>query len=231
MNVLKPQLLSHQLVEAMGMKVVDNNCTFLGDIWTEAELAAHYDLSRVTVREAVKILSSKGLIKSTSKVGIQPLPMEDWNFFDYDVLRWLSLSKNNQKFAIEFAQLWQGVFCEATALATHNCEEEQIIQLAALADKLPSSTYEKTISVFIAITLVILTATNNRFFIQLKKLVPILLKLLIRKNKSNEKLKQLDAGYIRVCQDLCSRDVSRAKRSAQYTSEAIAELQQAKVIG
>jgi DNA-binding FadR family transcriptional regulator len=54
----------------------------------EAELSINFGVSRTTIREAVKVLSAKGLIESRPRVGIRVRMQEDWRLLDPDVLSW-----------------------------------------------------------------------------------------------------------------------------------------------
>ncbi len=51
-------------------------------------LAARFDVSRSSVREAVKTLAAKGLIESRQRVGARIRPRVDWHMLDPDLLAW-----------------------------------------------------------------------------------------------------------------------------------------------
>lgn len=54
----------------------------------EQELAASLGVGRNALREAVKVLSGKGLIVTAPRSGTRIRPREDWNMLDPDVLSW-----------------------------------------------------------------------------------------------------------------------------------------------
>lgn len=54
----------------------------------EIELGRRHGASRTVVREALKLLSAKGLIASRKRAGTRALPREAWNMLDADVLAW-----------------------------------------------------------------------------------------------------------------------------------------------
>src|SRR6476661_2990544 len=56
---------------------------------TEAELAVEHGVSRSVTREAVKMLTAKGLLTARPRKGTTIQPASSWNLFDPDVLRWL----------------------------------------------------------------------------------------------------------------------------------------------
>jgi DNA-binding FadR family transcriptional regulator len=55
---------------------------------TEPRIQAEFGVSRTAVREAIRLLSAKGLTVSRPKIGTRVRPTVDWNMLDPDVLRW-----------------------------------------------------------------------------------------------------------------------------------------------
>lgn len=56
---------------------------------TENELGTRYGVSRTVIRESLKILESKGLVRGRSRVGTVVCPKEEWNILDQQVLEWI----------------------------------------------------------------------------------------------------------------------------------------------
>jgi GntR family galactonate operon transcriptional repressor len=54
----------------------------------EEELCTMLGVSRTSVREAVKVLSAKGLVEARRRVGVRVLPRDDWRLLDPVVLSW-----------------------------------------------------------------------------------------------------------------------------------------------
>lgn len=54
----------------------------------EEELCAMLGVSRTSVREAVKVLSAKGLVEARRRVGVRVLSRDDWRLLDPVVLSW-----------------------------------------------------------------------------------------------------------------------------------------------
>lgn len=60
-----------------------------GDILSnEIEFSERLKVSRSAYREAVRILSAKGLVESRPRVGTRVTPMARWNLLDPDILAW-----------------------------------------------------------------------------------------------------------------------------------------------
>jgi DNA-binding FadR family transcriptional regulator len=54
----------------------------------EVEASSQRKVSRTAYREAVRILSAKGLVHSRPRVGTRVSPLEEWHLLDPDVLSW-----------------------------------------------------------------------------------------------------------------------------------------------
>ena len=54
----------------------------------EVEFSKTLDVSRSAYREAVQVLTAKGLVESRPKIGTRVLPRSRWNLLDPDVLAW-----------------------------------------------------------------------------------------------------------------------------------------------
>src|SRR5690554_2909414 len=80
--------LSQRMVQELGKAIVCGVYGSGGSLATEAELCEQFGVSRSAVREAVKMLSAKGLVSSRPRQGIRVLPEESWNIFDPDLLKW-----------------------------------------------------------------------------------------------------------------------------------------------
>ncbi|TIV43970.1 MAG: FadR family transcriptional regulator, partial [Mesorhizobium sp.] len=54
----------------------------------EDDLCAMLGVSRTSVREAVKVLSAKGLVEARRRAGVRVLPRDNWRLLDPVVLGW-----------------------------------------------------------------------------------------------------------------------------------------------
>lgn len=55
----------------------------------ENDLCERYGVSRTVIRETLKILESKGLVRGRSRVGTVVCNKDDWNILDRQVLEWI----------------------------------------------------------------------------------------------------------------------------------------------
>jgi DNA-binding FadR family transcriptional regulator len=56
---------------------------------SEPELSLQFNVSRPVMREALKILSAKGLIESRPRTGTKVRPRADWNILDPEIISWM----------------------------------------------------------------------------------------------------------------------------------------------
>ncbi len=96
----------------------------------ETDLMAELGVSRTTVREAVKILSGKGLVETRQRVGTRVLPRGNWNLLDGDVLAWMMVSMDPSGFMRELLEMRRIFEPEAAALAARKATDRDIATLA-----------------------------------------------------------------------------------------------------
>ena len=80
--------LTRRVVEALGQAIVTGTWDAAGAFPIEAELCARFGVSRSVVREAVKMLTAKGLLSARPRRGTVVEPEPHWNLLDPDVLSW-----------------------------------------------------------------------------------------------------------------------------------------------
>jgi GntR family transcriptional regulator, galactonate operon transcriptional repressor len=89
-TVPKIRRLHDQVVRAVALRVIRTERQ--GDemtLPTEMELSQQLSVSRNVLREAIKVLVSKGLLEVRPKTGMRIRARQDWSLFDPDVLSWL----------------------------------------------------------------------------------------------------------------------------------------------
>jgi GntR family transcriptional regulator, galactonate operon transcriptional repressor len=80
--------LHHSLVTVLGRRIL-GGAYKPGDVLPrEDELCAAFGVSRTSLREAVKVLSAKGLVEARRRVGVRVRPREAWSLLDPAVLSW-----------------------------------------------------------------------------------------------------------------------------------------------
>ncbi|POR48534.1 GntR family transcriptional regulator [Paraburkholderia eburnea] len=83
----------------------------------EAELMERFDVSRTVLREALRTLTSKGLVESRPKVGTRVRERAAWNLLDADLLDWYARVAPPLAFALKLQEMREMIEPYAAGLA------------------------------------------------------------------------------------------------------------------
>ncbi|SNX66163.1 DNA-binding FadR family transcriptional regulator [Streptomyces sp. TLI_55] len=82
----RPARLAHAVVESLADSIVSGAIPSGSTLPVEPELCETFGVSRITIREAVKSLEAKGLVRARQGSGTTITPSEEWNLLDPVVL-------------------------------------------------------------------------------------------------------------------------------------------------
>ncbi len=173
--------LTHGLLDNLGRAIVIGRYSEQA-FPTEAELAKQHGVSRSVTREAVKMLTAKGLLSARPRQGTVVQPTSSWNLFDTDVLRWLLERQFSVELLKQFNQLRVAIEPEAAALAARFAQPDDLLQIdeglerMAVAEKGHDDTLEADIAFHVAV----LRASGNPFYAQFRDVVTTALRTSIR---------------------------------------------------
>ena len=106
-------------------------------------LAKQYGVSRSSLREALKILKSKGVIKSKQRLGTVIDKYENINFFDKDILSWsqgTSYFKNSRKYFLQIRMMFEP---EISFMCAKNINKKNKNEFEKIFDNLRQSVISK----------------------------------------------------------------------------------------
>lgn len=92
----------------------------------EIGFAEELEISRSTYREAIQVLTAKGLVESRPKAGTRVLPRHRWNLLDPDVLAWAFADEPDVSFVRDLFELRLVVEPAAARLAAERREKADI---------------------------------------------------------------------------------------------------------
>jgi DNA-binding FadR family transcriptional regulator len=149
---------------------------------TEAELATQHAVSRSVTREAVKMLTAKGLLTARPRKGTTVLPPSSWNLFDADVLRWLLERKFSLELLRQFSELRIAIEPEAAALGARGADAAAVAGIRAGFARMEAAETggEDTLEADIAFHIAVLNASANPFYMQFRDVVATALRTSIR---------------------------------------------------
>lgn len=120
---------SEQLVHKVGKKIIQGELApeeVLPKVETWSE---EMGVSRTVVREALKGLSARGLVKSNPKVGTVVRPRSDWQWWDPHVLEWATSKDNNYEFLLRLTEVRLAIEPAAAQLAAKRATESDITHM------------------------------------------------------------------------------------------------------
>lgn len=173
--------LTYGLLDEIGRAIVTGRFDD-AEFPTEAELAKQHGVSRSVTREAVKMLTAKGLLTARPRKGTTVQPPSQWNLFDADILRWLLERKFSLELLRQFTELRIAIEPGAASLAAQAGSDEAIAAIRtgykrmAAAEKGEDDPLESDIVFHLAI----LQASANPFYMQFRDVVTTALRTSIR---------------------------------------------------
>jgi GntR family galactonate operon transcriptional repressor len=183
----------------------------------EAELAERYGVSRTALREAIKGLEAKYMLRSKPRVGTMVLPQEDWALLDQEVLGWVADHLDVGAFVDAVLEARRAIEPEAAALA---CRRASLADLARIEAALTGMDSARTNSLAfteadLAFHEALLRASHNPVFAQLIHSIQAGLNLmLLTSNKSVDDYSRTVTSHRRVLDALVARDEAAARAAS-----------------
>jgi len=214
--------LTQQVAETLGNAIIKGVYGAHNPVPSEATLCEQMQVSRSAAREAVKSLAAKGLITSRARQGIRVLPETEWNLFDADVLRWIRDSNPSLELLREFTELRVAIEPEAATLAAQRQNEEKIAAIGEALDRMAKAEngLDDPLESDIAFHLSILDASENRFFMQLGRIIDTTLRVSIRFTNMRTGVKAGNyADHKKIYDAIVDKQPERAAKNAELLME------------
>lgn len=173
--------LTYALLDAVGKAIVvgayDDS-----PFPTEADLAQQFAVSRSVTREAVKMLTAKGLLVARPRKGTSVQPPSAWNLFDPDVLRWMLERKFSLDLLRQFNELRIAIEPMAATLAARTADEQGIAAIQDGYQRMVAAEAgdDDALEADIAFHIAVLEASANPFYAQFRDVVKTALRTSIR---------------------------------------------------
>lgn len=182
----------------------------------EAALAEALGTSRATVRDAVKVLSGKGLLRTARRYGTRVMPFDDWNFLDAEVVGWHH--RDHPRMARIFAEtteLRAIIEPEAAALAAVRATDRQRALVLSAAQEMRPEADDRA-ALFAAdcqFHLTILEATQNRVMRQMRPIFLAILRVSYEYGVRPENPVVTRDGHLRVAEAIVRADPDAAREA------------------
>lgn len=211
-----------RIVHRIGADIVAGRVLPGGRLPREAELMEEFGASRSAVRDAIKVLASKGLVKTRQRGGTQICEPPRWNAFDVDILTWRFAGGIDLRFVEDLLELRLATEPFAARLAAIRAESEDVAKISQALEAMRASsgdwsTYAQADATF---HMTVFAASQNPFFHRLGVVVHDVLSATFNaeeafSNRSGAETKRILAEDIavhtRLFEAIAQRDPARAE--------------------
>lgn len=135
-----PRRLAEEVTSRILQQIVSGEMRAGCPLPPENELAEEYGVSRVVIREALRLLNTKGVVEGRQGRNTMVRPIDSWDQLDPEILAALIRSGERSRLAQEIMQMRRMLETEAAALAAANATDEDITTLRGLLREMCSKT-------------------------------------------------------------------------------------------
>jgi GntR family galactonate operon transcriptional repressor len=173
-----PRTLHQQILRHLGMRIVRGDVQAGETLPSEPELCAQLNVSRIALREALKVLAAKGLVESRPKTGTLVRARSTWNLLDPAVLSWLQEVGPDEAFLRDLSDVRLVIEPAAARRAARHATDAEIGALEAWYRRMEIAIHD--VDTFIRADLdfheMILTGAHNELLQQLGKTIRVALR-------------------------------------------------------
>jgi DNA-binding FadR family transcriptional regulator len=182
----------------------------------EVEASGARNISRSAYREAVRILTAKGLVLSRPKIGTRVNAPNQWHLLDPDVLSWIFAKEPPRDLLVNLFELRKLVEPEAAALAAQRRSLEQLNRMGAELEVMARESLQTDRGRLADQTFhaILLSAAGNPFLVSLSSSVTAAVAWSTAFKQRTQRLKR-DAipDHIKVYEAIAARDAAAARRA------------------
>ena len=169
------------------------------------------------MREAVKLLTAKGLLRSNAGIGTWVLPPSEWNFLDPVVFSWVKAGGNVENLIQNLFAFRNAVEPAAAAEAARRATDEQVLAIKSALDVMRSddTDFPTWVEADVKFHTAIYIASNNVFMASLASLFREYFQMSFRVSSSNDHYQHCLQEHVDVYQAIADRDPDAASRALQ----------------
>lgn len=210
-----PTGAARETVELLGRRIVNDHYPPGATMPTEPELAASLGVSRATLRDAVKVLSGKGLLRTARRYGTRVRPVDEWNLIDGDVVAWHDPAHPRlRRLFAETTEVRTILEPAAAALAARRASPVQVQTLLEAAEAMRPDDQDlaRLFAADCRFHVTLLEMTGNSVMRQLRQIIVPMLRISYEYgvvNPRNERVSR--EGHVAVAEAIAARDPERAR--------------------
>jgi DNA-binding FadR family transcriptional regulator len=128
-------LLHHLVARQLGQQILRGDLP-PGQVLPDVEtLGAVYGVSRTVLREAIKMLTAKGMVVSQPRIGVTVTPRSQWSLLDTDVMRWRIDNGLDRAFIYDVLTMRRIIEPGGAELAAASAPDQVLAHLPVLYDR------------------------------------------------------------------------------------------------
>lgn len=189
----------------------------------ETDLCDEHGVSRTVIRETIKTLESKGLVRGKPRIGTVVCEKDDWNLLDQQVLDWLGPSIADMNLLDCVLEARRAIEPVAAEMATQRASALDIAALEQAWRQMndAGSDIEAFTEGDVAFHVALLRASHNQVFRQLSSVIETALRFTL--HVSNDAVPNRDEA-VAVHWELVEAIRLRDKDRARINSNAVLDL-------
>ena len=145
-GLMRVRGLLADVTSELGRRIVAGEWASGSTLPTEVELMEQMEVGRSVIRESIRILNAKGLVRSRQMEGVKVMPRDEWRLLDPDIIHWQMMSGDRRALFDDLLHARLVVEPSAVRLATEAAsaaDRQRIHDAWAARAKALASTYDK----------------------------------------------------------------------------------------
>ena len=203
------------VVDTLGRHIANRRYAPGETLPREETLSKEHGVSRTVLRESIKVLSGKGMVRTARRYGTRVCAFEDWNLLDPDVIGWHDPSSPAAERIRSEAAVMRSIFePEAAWLAARNATEAQVETILSAAGAITTehAGLEGIIAADYTFHDTVLKAAGNMMLGQLTGLIQSVLPFHhVQAQRRPEDLDRLRSEHLAVAEAIAARDPALAR--------------------
>jgi GntR family galactonate operon transcriptional repressor len=133
-------------------------------------LREELDVSLTALREALKVLSAKGLVDARQKRGTFVRGRESWNMFDVDVMRWHSAGPPDLSLLEDLTEVRSVIEPAAARMAAERATEQDLYDLTSALGRMADSEQD-AVEADLDFHRALFGATHNQLLVEMQRVL------------------------------------------------------------
>ncbi|WP_371878010.1 FadR/GntR family transcriptional regulator [Shinella zoogloeoides] len=209
----------HNVTAAIGKDICGGRFAPGAVLPRESDLCQSYGVSRTVVRESLKVLETKGLVRGRPRVGTLVCARSEWNVLDAQILEWMGPDVLSAELLGSILEARRTVEPAAAFLAAQRATAQEIADLERACDEMAEA--EGDLEAFTGADTrfheTLLKASHNQVFHQLSSIIHAALSYALHASNSAAARHDEALGVHRELVDaLRFRDGARAEACSRH---------------